>query len=1320
MDRLLEVLTGLAPLPPTRFVGHEGSIDDESWTRLLEALRHNREAVGVRLRGCGLTCTRASQLAEAMVTNTGLEVLELPDNSIGELGVQALVEALRLSNCTLKSIDLSGNPCHENAAHALQELDSLLKRNRVIKKLPKTPTVGSSLPMCSGLASKSVHHTPANALPTPQLAQAFLATTGLTSSGFSFELEQRLQHLEEAEATIRSELEHVRSFSSQSEVWQKKIDAAGQQIAAILSLVDSRNLTLEARLQTMEHWRASAEQAWAGQSKVLEDMAGQLLGLMRRVQALEAQLGRTDVSNGRANSIAVSVRSSSGPINLEAALSSAETLNAVTIWQEMSALQERLLKLEAESADAARTKASLGERPPRTTEEQQQTQEQQQQQQEVRAVESAQARAATQQGPRPVAGNGADDSINSRGQQHAVLGGGKPACNSTGAPSSVEAGRREQLTRSASASELSSVDNLSPALHTHDPDATGSTTTGLSPSPAPMGKKHGGCSSKPWWKKQQSQATRTTGSLQDRRGVGVKPLQVPNSPILWHVNTFAVSPGSCAITPTRERKSMFESGKVQPLPAGAALFSNGSHGGVDMPDIVDEQADSGECSGFVMYAARPPRMREGMAQTTCSSAAQRYAPLQSDPHDSVDISTHLRAPAMNGGIEEVSACASAADAADAPYHEVPVLWSAVTPGRPGPAHDSPGTPRGSTFSVDADTVSLSVIMAGSAARPRAPAVATTDFSPLAYAVSTKDPVEPEADWYTGCPRGDKVKKPVLSAVPELGSVALAASSCSIHAAKDGRDPDPTEVLGTSEAPPRSPRIGAGVEVQGTVDIMDAPGVTVREWAASVATGPSAPAAPAASTGNLTPTSKPCPATSPTPSVSNARQGQQHFTSPPLGSAAARRTAAPRASRSGADSHHRNVVPDNKVAGGASAAGAVLSPGRYEGHGNASRPPHAPPHQQQAASVASAGAVGVAISANSRPRDPPGHEREHGVHPRTASISIVSAREFALPLTTEDVARAGSVGSACAGLKGNAQLQSMRSGTCTAPVGHLPHPAGPHTAAAVYPGHSAGHVSGPGRATLPAHSARSFSSHRAEIGGGASAKSGGAGPGNRITKSGVSSLHRSSTTTNSTAVSGAMTVGASINMSRSATSVAAPTIAAVIADQSLRHGSSHRARRSEGGASMDAGPTSGHSVATGPPEAEDFQGHDAPFTGPVVVASVQAVDIVTRKVSQSDGGVSSGNGHDAGYGLREICKEHSTCSLDTGEAAAVVQAQGAADGGGATVFQQPQHSSRSYRPGVRTLVPGAAANVAAPHLKGGPARTSIRNVTSVAGATKRWM
>ncbi|GLI62996.1 hypothetical protein VaNZ11_005854 [Volvox africanus] len=1306
MDRLLEVLTGLAPLPPTRFVGHEGSIDDDSWTHLLEALRHNREAVGVRLRGCGLSCTRASQLAEAMVTNTGLEVLELPDNNIGELGVQALVDALRLSNCTLKSIDLSGNPCYENAAHVLQELDSLLKRNRVIKKLPKTPTVGSNLPMCGGLASISVHHTPANALPTPQLAQAFLAT-GLTSNGFSFELEQRLQHLEEAEATIRSELEHVRSFSSQSEVWQKKIDAAGQQIAAILSLVDSRNLTLEARLQTMEHWRASAEQAWAGQSKVLEDMAGQLLGLMRRVQALEAQLGRTDVFNGSA----VSVRSSAGPVNLDAALSSAETLNAVKIWQEMTALRERLLKLEDESANAARTKVSLGERPPCTAVEQQQPQEQQQ---EVRAVESTPANAATQQGPRPVTGNNGDDSIYSRGQQHAILGGGKPACKSTGAPSSAETGHREQLTRSASASELSSVDNLSPALCTHDLDATGSTATGLSPSPAPMGKKHGG-SSKPWWKKQQSQTARTTGSLQDRRGVGVKPLQVPNSPILWHVNTFAVSPGSCAITPTRERKSLFETGKVQPLPAGAVLLSNCSHGCIDMPDIVDEQADPGECSGFVMYAARPARMREGMAQTTCSSAAQRYAPFQSDPRDSVDMSTHLRAPAMNGGLEEVSASASAAAA---PYHEVPMLWSAVTPGRPGPAHDSPGTPRGSTFSVDADTVSLSVIMAGSAARPRAPAVATTDFSPLAYAISTKDPVEPEADWSTGRPRSDKVKQSLLGAVPELGSVALAASSCSIHAAKDGNGPDPTEVLGTREAPPRSPRTEAGVEVQAALDMIDAPGVTVREWAASVSAGPSAPAAPAASTGNSTPTSKPCPATSPTPSASNARQGQQQSMSPPLGSVAARRTAAPRASRSGADSHHRSTVPDTKVAGGASAAGAVLSPGRYEGHSNASRPPHAPPHQQ-AASVASTGAAGVAISVSSRPRDPSGHEREHGVHPRAASSSIVSAREYALPLATEDVAGAGSVGSACAGLKGNASLQFMRSGTCTAPGGHPPHPAGPHTAAAVYTGHSAGHVSGPGRAILPAHSARSFSSHRGEIGGGASAKFGGAGPGNRITKSGVSSLHRSSTSTNSTAVTGAM-CGASMNTNRSAISVAAPTIAAAIADQSLRHGSSHRARRTEGGASMDAGPTSGHSLAAGPPEAEDSQGHDAPSTGPLVAASVQAVDIVARKVSQSDGGVNGGNGHDAGHGLREICKEHSTCSLDTGEAAAVAQAQSATDGSAATVFQQPQHSSRSYRPGVRTLVPGAAANVAAPHLKGGPARTSIRNVTSVAGATKRWM
>lgn len=59
-----------------------------------------------------------------------------------------------------------------------------------------------------------------------------------------------------------------RSFSTQSESWQKKIDTAGQQIAAILSLVDSRNMALETRLQAMERWRVVAEQAWADQSKV--------------------------------------------------------------------------------------------------------------------------------------------------------------------------------------------------------------------------------------------------------------------------------------------------------------------------------------------------------------------------------------------------------------------------------------------------------------------------------------------------------------------------------------------------------------------------------------------------------------------------------------------------------------------------------------------------------------------------------------------------------------------------------------------------------------------------------------------------------------------------------------------------------------------------------------------------------------------------------------------------------------------------------------------------------------------------------------------
>ncbi len=92
--------------------------------------------------------------------------------------------------------------------------------------------------------------------------------------------------------------------------------------------------------------------------------------------------------------------------------------------------------------------------------------------------------------------------------------------------------------------------------------------------------------------------------------------------------------------------------------------------------------------------------------------------------------------------------------------------------------------------------------------------------------------------------------------------------------------------------------------------------------------------------------------------------------------------------------------------------------------------------------------------------------------------------------------------------------------------------------------------------------------------------------------------------------------------------------------------------------------------------------------------------------------------------REGAKEQAAAagSADAGGAAAHVQAAGTS---GDSTPVQPPHSSRGYKPGGaagRTLSSGTAANIVGPAAKGGLARMSVRNATSVAGTTasKRWM
>ncbi|KAG2500286.1 hypothetical protein HYH03_001864 [Edaphochlamys debaryana] len=695
LSRALDQLRGVVPLPPTRFVSLVGNaFNHQDWQDLVEALRSNREAVGLRCQAAGLTDSHARLLAEALAVNPLVEVLELPDNAIGSTGVQALVEALRLSNTTLKSVDLSGNPCMTDAQPALQELDTLLRRNRVIRKLPKTP------PRTPGGSDGGDAPVPASASAGPR-SQQQAASGARALSGSAFEVERRLQHLEEAEATIRSELEHARSFTTQYETWGKKIETAGQQIASILALVDSRNLALETRLSAMERWRANAEHAWAEQAKVVEQLALDLRALQQRMHLLEAQASKAH--GAEADGLEAQRKAQAEAAEAAAA--------AAVLRSEMQALGERLERLEREQAAsgaalraASLQKASSGRRDAAT------------------AVSTAGPLGAVDASPRSDQGPG-----HSAADEPAA----GPLCAD---PSEITFACPEpmELSPSATASPVSEL-NREALVGPGRLDSAGLSGSLFGSSP------FGECTDKPAGTAHDVSTTAT------RRSFGVLPIEVPSNGIVWHTNAL-ISPSSCGNTPTptaaTNRFSHGRSGTASGTTAAAQADGRGA------PSEAERSLEADDCAPLMASAAAnafaaaagtalaqlvlyPACQRGSEGGATGASPSLRYG-LQ--PHDSMDSTGEPTPRASLALPAEPCPASHRPTTVTAPAHCSP----ATTASR----RSSPNTPPDSTFSVDPERVSLSAAMAGSAARPRAPAAAaTTETSPLPPASHTEDPGE---------------------------------------------------------------------------------------------------------------------------------------------------------------------------------------------------------------------------------------------------------------------------------------------------------------------------------------------------------------------------------------------------------------------------------------------------------------------------------------------------------------------------------------------------------------------------------------------------
>eukprot|EP00198_Chlamydomonas_reinhardtii_P008758 XP_001698095.1 predicted protein [Chlamydomonas reinhardtii] len=821
---------------------------------------------------------------------------------------------LKLSNTTLKGVDLSGNPCSDTAVETLQDLETLMRRNRVIKKLPKTPPrVPSSVPL----------------------------------SGAAFEIERRLQHLEEAEATIRSELEHVRSFSTQSESWQKKIDTAGQQIAAILSLVDSRNMALETRLQAMERWRVVAEQAWADQSKVVEELANQLLALQARVQALERRL-----PPGAGSSI-------NGAPATAFATSAASLPAADALWQELQTLGERLLRLEGSvgmGLGRSSTRALLQDR----------------------AVGASSGSAVITVIEEHVESGNADGLVPGDQQVGAEAGGplsvlhseisfGRPAglSASTSARSlegtSPKAGRPEAVVAGVGGvdSSYSSPSGLTPYV-----ERSRCRTVDTANAVQSRGDEAAAAASSTTWdehdvdegvmEEEDVEAEKVvlgmgtgSGAVPARRGAGAPRLEVPGSPIMWHTNTWAASPSSAGNTPSANDS----------LPTRVFLRDSDRFSGGSISAGNGQAAATGQARGSQRARAtgsssqgRAVSAAVGSAQSGSAGAMPPRAPsttiaaastgIAEDPEDCTPLmaSTAVAASAAGAFLSGATAAAAAKVACQRPASPasttpvslrplVPVggatpgskgsvrLYGAgnrvsdagmggaspalarygldpqdsgdTPPSSPGHRHqvgspfaaasgataaaaavDAAGTPvlskdssKGSppfesTFSVDAEKLSLSAAVASWSACPRTPAAATTaDLSPCAPSHRTRAPIEqeqPEGEEDGACEEEDE---------DDIGDDEVVEDQDFDDAFHTPSKTLAATVGGSGLASCR------GAAQPSVADPFMTPGMSVRQWAEAAssvkpAAGYGAATAHIPSVQDITPISRPSEATAP--------------------------------------------------------------------------------------------------------------------------------------------------------------------------------------------------------------------------------------------------------------------------------------------------------------------------------------------------------------------------------------------------------------------------------------------------------------------------
>ena len=109
LQQLIEALNGGVRVPASGFISYKGgALAVDEVAQISAALkRTSGQITGLRLQSCGIGDMHIRALLEGLAT-ASIQILELPDNSIGRDGATLIRDALESSNYNLEALDLTG------------------------------------------------------------------------------------------------------------------------------------------------------------------------------------------------------------------------------------------------------------------------------------------------------------------------------------------------------------------------------------------------------------------------------------------------------------------------------------------------------------------------------------------------------------------------------------------------------------------------------------------------------------------------------------------------------------------------------------------------------------------------------------------------------------------------------------------------------------------------------------------------------------------------------------------------------------------------------------------------------------------------------------------------------------------------------------------------------------------------------------------------------------------------------------------------------------------------------------------------------------